>query len=92
MAAKPKEHPTHPAAAPQAGDSPAASVRPGLGEVRGDEYEGAADSPARSLQAHLETSLVAPSTKARILDIGRILASASGITLILGVFVFSGIW
>lgn len=92
MAAKPKEHSTHQAVTPRKDDAPAATAKPELGEARGDEHDTAADSPARSLQAHLETSLSSPSTKSRVMDIGRVLASASGITLILGVFVFYGIW
>lgn len=49
-------------------------------------------SPARSLQAQLESRLSTPVRRDRIMDIGRVLASASGITLILGVFIISGIW
>ena len=52
----------------------------------------AADSPARAMQQLLEQSMQPEPQHTRLMDTGRILASASGITMLLGVFIFSGIW
>lgn len=61
-----------------------------IGDAGGRETP--AGSPARKLQEDLETRLSASGRKARIIKLGRFLASVSGITLILGVFLISGIW
>ena len=53
-------------------------------------------SPARELQdelhERLEEKMSAGPRQGRVMDLGRILAASSGITMILGVFIFSGIW
>lgn len=50
-----------------------------------------AESPARAMQDHLHRSIQTPSRSSSVMDIGRVLAAASGITLILGVFIINGI-
>ncbi|WP_084417777.1 hypothetical protein [Henriciella litoralis] len=65
---------------------------PSLREAGETHSEEVSSSPARELQEHLEQKIAAPSPKRQIMDMGRVLASASGITAILGVFIFSGIW
>ena len=52
----------------------------------------AAESPARALQEHLEQSISGEKKVSSVYDMGRILAASSGITAILGVFIFSGLW
>jgi hypothetical protein len=90
MAAKRKQHHTDVGSTPARPDE-GGGVRPQ--EAVAGAHVPTGDSPARSLQTHLETSLTGRKTRrSRVMDIGRVLASASGITLILGVFVFSGIW
>ena len=65
---------------------------PSLREAGETHAEEAGSSPARELQEHLEQTIAAPAPKRQIMDTGRVLASASGITANLGVFIFSGIW
>ncbi|WP_084398431.1 hypothetical protein [Henriciella aquimarina] len=55
------------------------------------EVEGG-DSPARAMQDQLHHSLTSQPRSKSVMDIGRVLAASSGITLILGAFIFSGIW
>ena len=52
----------------------------------------ASESPARTMQDRLHRSLSDQPRSGSVMDIGRVLAAASGITLILGVFIFNGIW
>jgi len=84
---KPEEHYEDPEteAGPPAADSPVQDVSE-AGHVE------AAESPARSMQEHLQRSIENPAPRTRILDTGRVLAAASGITTLLGVFFFYGIW
>ena len=50
------------------------------------------ESPARQMQTELQNSISAQSRRDRRADLGRVLATCSGITTLLGVFIFSGIW
>ena len=52
----------------------------------------AAESPVRTMQAQLLQSMQSDGRRGRIMDVGRVLASASGITALLGIFVYYGIW
>lgn len=52
----------------------------------------AAESPARLMQAQLLQSMQSDGRRGRIMDVGRVLASASGITTLLGIFIYYGIW
>ncbi|WP_018146750.1 hypothetical protein [Henriciella marina] len=54
-------------------------------------HNSAGGSPARALQDDLETRLKQKADRHWISDMGRVLASASGITMILGIFLFGGI-
>ncbi|MEM5516968.1 hypothetical protein WNY37_08395 [Henriciella sp. AS95] len=51
-----------------------------------------APSPARVLQEQLHESISSEKQRAPAMDIGRVLAASSGITAIMGVFFFSGLW
>lgn len=50
------------------------------------------DSPARRMQADLQDSISEEPQPSSPMSIGRVLAVSSGITTLLGVFIFSGIW
>lgn len=60
-------------------------------EACAETHKSDAGSPARVLQDDLETRLKQKSERVWVTDIGRTLASASGITMILGIFLFGGI-
>ena len=64
----------------------------GLEEVSARPDVEAAESPARAMQENLARSMEAHHRRERIKDIGRVLASASGITTLLGIFFLYGIW
>ncbi len=49
-------------------------------------------SPARRMQADLQASISKHSRASRRVSIGCVLALSSGITTLLGVFIFTGIW
>ncbi|MEQ9315680.1 MAG: hypothetical protein RLN72_07495, partial [Henriciella sp.] len=51
-----------------------------------------APSPARELQEQLHNRVSGGGKVSSVYDMGRILAASSGITAILGVFFFFGIW
>ena len=57
-----------------------------------DQDTAATSSPARALQEHLQQSISGKTAVSSVHDMGRILAASSGITAILGAFIFSGIW
>lgn len=63
-----------------------------LEEVSGRPDVEASESPARTMQEKLVRSMEAYQKRERIVDIGRVLVSASGITTLLGIFFFYGIW
>ncbi len=87
----PIESDTHETLSPAPGRDQAETA-PSLEDVSQDMRADAPDSPARALQAKLEESINEEKPAKPLYDTGRILASASGITAILGVFFFSGIW
>lgn len=90
MSAKRKiEDVQHQPAAPQAAPEPGA---PPVEDVSGHMAAAPSASPARELQERLEQSVHQEPPTGRVIDLGRVLASASGITAILGVFFFSGLW
>lgn len=95
MSATKKKHSTE--TEPQEDLSPARrsdeiAPAPSLEDVSEETRADAPGSPARELQAKLENSINEKRSGKRVLDTGRVLASASGITALLGFFVFSGIW
>lgn len=49
-------------------------------------------SPARELQEQLHDKISSDRKVSSVYDMGRILAASSGITALLGVFFFFGIW
>ena len=63
-----------------------------LEDASGREDLEATESPARAMQAQLEQSIQSGKRRERIMDIGRVLASASGLTTLLGIFFYYGIW
>lgn len=74
---------------------PASTAESGTSEPAvsiADQDAAATSSPARELQEHLHKSISGKTAVSSVHDMGRILAASSGITAILGAFIFSGIW
>ena len=92
MSAKPKPEHDLPREDQTASDTEDGKVRGPVVPGPETEAENAA-SPARELQERLEETLKSEEPRqGSIMDIGRVLAVSSGITMILGVFIISGIW
>lgn len=96
MSAKPK--PEHDLPHKEQSTPPAENGKADLGPViPGQDVDAAqAASPARELQGELqdrlEEKMQPEPRRAYLTDIGRVLAASSGITMILGAFIFTGIW
>ena len=88
MSAIKKPHEHHPEPETEA-EGPVSSP---VQDVADTENVEATESPARSMQERLQQSIQTPAPRTRLMDTGRVLAAASGITTLLGVFFFYGIW
>ena len=63
-----------------------------LENAQASQGAGPVESPARTLQQRLHDALHVEDRRELMWDVGRVLASASGITTLLGVFFYYGIW
>ncbi|MGB3627250.1 MAG: hypothetical protein WA989_15565 [Henriciella sp.] len=70
----------------------AAEARTNVADANERERVEPAPSPARKLQEQLHKTISGENKVSSVYDMGRILAASSGITAILGVFFFLGIW
>jgi len=61
-------------------------------EARADMDAEPTPSPARVLQEQLQEAVVREEPRRSVMDTGRVLAVSSGITAIMGVFIFSAMW
>lgn len=70
----------------------AAEAKAVLADASASEGVAPTPSPARELQEQLQSRVSGGGKVSSVYDMGRILAASSGITAILGVFFFFGIW